>query len=322
MRGKNLKRLVLSLVFLWTHSAHLHAAFPQREVRLIVPFPAGGSTDVLTRLVSARLSEMWRHPVIVENIPGNSSVAGTQAVASAAPDGHTLLAVNAALAMNEALSRKLPYHALRSFAPVSLLARQQFVFAVPAGSRITTVGELIETSRTSRVQLNYGSSGLGSLGHLAGELLKLMTGARFTYVPHKGARHALDELAARHVAYVIVPLPRALPALKNGRIRAVAVAGTDRATALPDVPTIGASVSGYGISTWNGLLAPYGASVQVVRQINADVQTIIRKDELASLMTSLGYEPNASTPGDFQNRLRADIERYSRIVFDAGMGMP
>jgi tripartite-type tricarboxylate transporter receptor subunit TctC len=124
---------------------------------------------------------------------------------------------------------------------------------------------------------------------------------------------------AKQVSYAIVALPPALPYLKSGRLRAVAVAGNSRATVLPDVPTIGASVAGYGVSTWIGLLAPYGASVQLVRTVNADIQTIMRRPDLVELLGSLGYEAKASTPGDFQNRLRADIERYSRIVFDAGM---
>lgn len=317
-----LKRAVLAVLALG-YSALLSAAhFPQREVRVIVPFPAGGSTDVLTRHISGRLSRLWGVPVVVENIPGASSVSGTRAVAEAPPDGHTLLAANAALAMNEALARKLPYHALRSFAPISLLARQQLVLAVPAASHITTVAELIEAARGAPAKLVYGSSGSGSLGHLSGELLKLMTGTHSTYVPHKGARQALEQLAAKHLAYAIVPVPRALPYLRKRQIRAVAVAGTNRATALPDVPTIGATVAGYGISTWTGLLAPYGASVSLVRKINTDVQSVIRSEKLAAVLASLGYEVAGSSPGDFQNRLRADIERYSRIVFDSGMGIP
>lgn len=317
-----LKRAVLAILALG-YSGFLSAAdFPQREVRVIVPFPAGGSTDVLTRHVSGRLARLWGVPVIIHNIPGASSVSGTRAVAEAAPDGHTLLAANAALAMNEALARKLPYHALRSFAPISLLARQQLVLVVPAASRITTVAELIESARKAPAKLAYGSSGVGSLGHLSGELLKLMTGTHSTYVPHKGARETLERLAAESLAYAIVPVPRALPYLKKAQIRAVAVAGTNRATALPDVPTIGATVSGYGISTWTGVLAPYGASVSLVRRINADIQSVIRNEKLAAVLASLGYEAAGSTPGDFQNRLRADIERYSRIAFDSGMGIP
>lgn len=317
-----LKRAVLGVIAFGCSAFLFAADFPQREVRVIVPFPAGGSTDVLTRHVSGRLSRLWGFPVVVQNIPGASSVSGTRAVAEAAPDGHTLLAANAALAMNEALARKLPYHALRSFAPISLLARQQLVLAVPAASRITTVDDLIETARRAPAKLVYGSSGLGSLGHLSGELLKLMTGTQATYVPHKGARETLERLAAESLAYAIVPVPRALPYLKKSQIRAVAVAGTNRSTALPDVPTIGATVSGYGISTWTGVLAPYGASVSLVRRINADVQSVIRNEKLAAVLASLGYEAAGSTPGDFQNRLRADIERYSRIAFDSGMGLP
>jgi len=296
--------------------------FPERTVNLVVPSPAGGSTDVLARVLTSRLAEQWGQQVVVNNVAGNSSLSGTQAVAAAPPDGHTLLVANATLAINEALSRDLPYHALRSFAPVSLLAGQHLVLAVPGNSRIRGVGELIAEARSSPVALPYGTAPVGNLSHLAGELLKLMSSVNVVNAAPLKTQAVLDELMAGRLAYAIVPLPTALPLVKSGRVRALAVAGSNRATALPDVPTIGASIAGYAVSTWIGLLAPHGVSVKLVRKLNADMQAVMRRPEVIEILGSLGYEPRGSTVGDFDNRLRADIERYSRIVFDAGIARP
>ncbi len=277
---------------------------------------------MLARIVSSRLSEVWRQPVLVKNAPGHPTVSGTQVVASAEPDGRTFLVVNATLAINEALYRRLPYDALRSFTPISILARQHLVIVVPASSPVTTVRDLIDAARVARAPVAYATAGAGTLAHLAGEMLKLMTSVNFTHVPSRTVANALDELTTKHVSCAIVPLARVLPHVKSRQVRAIAVAGGDRATALPDVPTVGASVAGYDVSTWTGLLAPYGVSVPLVRKLNSDVQAVLRMPDMVELLASLGYEPTSSTPDAFQNRLRADIERYSRIVFDAGMRFP
>jgi tripartite-type tricarboxylate transporter receptor subunit TctC len=301
----------------------LHAGdVPSGPVQLVVPFAPGGSVDVLARVVSLRLAEAWHQPVLVQNLPGHPARSGTQVVASAEPDGRTFLVANASLAMNEALHRRLPYDALRSFTPISILVRQHLVFVVHGSSRVTTIADLIESARSPAPPLTYATSGAGTLAHLAGELLKLMSSRNFVHVPSRTARTELDELMLKRVSYAIVPLPRALPHVKSGRVRAIAVAGSGRASALPEVPTVGATVAGYGVSTWIGLLAPYGMSVPAVRTLSADVQAVVRRPDMIELLASLGYEPTSSTPDAFQNRLRADIERYSRIVFDAGMRLP
>jgi tripartite-type tricarboxylate transporter receptor subunit TctC len=317
---KRLVSTVAGLLLAWSCALHAtdHAPLP---VSLIVPFPAGGSTDVLARVVSSRLADVWRQPVVVENMPGHPTISGTQSVANAEPNARTFLVANATLAINEALYRRLPYDALRSFAPISLLARQHLVFVVHAGSPVNTTAQLIDLARGGRAPVLYASAGNGSLSHLAGELLKLMTSGNFVHVPAGNPAAALDQVTAKHVACAIVALPRALPYLKSGRLRAIAVAGSHRATAVPDVPTIAGNVAGYNISTWIGLLAPYGVSVTTVRKLNADLQLVMRRPELVELLDGLGYEATSSTPHDFQNQLRADIERYSRIVFDAGIRM-
>ena len=211
---------------------------------------------------------------------------------------------------------------MRSFAPVSLLAGQHLVLAVQGSSTIYSVDELIAKARNSPAALLYGTAPIGSLSHLAGELLKLMSSANVVNAAPINTRAVLDELMANRLAYAIVPLPTTLPLVKSGRVRAIAVAGSNRATALPEVPTIGASIAGYGVSTWIGLLAPHGVSVKLVRKLNADMQAVMRRPDVIEMLGSLGYEPRGSSVGDFDNRLRADIERYSRVVFDAGIARP
>ena len=296
----------------------LAAAFPDKPVHLVVPYPAGGSSDVLARVLSARLAELWGQPVIVENMPGGGSVFGTHTVSKAAPDAHTLLAGNATLAINEALSQKLPYHALRDFAPISLTARQHTALIVQASSPFTTVRQFADAAR-AKPNLTYGSAGHGAVGHLAGELFKVMTAANITHVAYNGTRQAINELIANHVSCVMIALPAAMPYVKSGRLRVLALADARRAPMLPNVPTLGESVPGYEVESWYGVLAPYGVSVPLVRRMNADLNTVLNKPDFREQLLSLGYEATASTPGDFQSRLASDIERYSRITVAVGI---
>jgi tripartite-type tricarboxylate transporter receptor subunit TctC len=297
------------------------SAFPDKPVRLVVPYRVGGSSDVVARLLSVRLAELWGQPVTVDNVPGTASIYGTHSVANAQPDGHTLLVGNSALAINEALSRNLPYHALRDFAPISLAARQQVALVVNAGAPFYSFTQLRDAARAKPGQLSYGSAGPGAVGHLAGELLKHVTATNITHVAYSGNRQALRELIANHITYAMIGLPSAMRHVTAGRLRVLAVAGSARAEALPEVPTIGESVPGYEVNNWIGILAPYGATVTLVREINAHLVRVINKPDIKELLSGLGYEPLSSTPGEFHYRLAADIERYSRIVAAAGISL-
>ena len=212
------------------------AAFPEKPIHVVVPYPAGGSSDVLARVISLKLAELWGQPVIVDNVPGGASIFGTQMVSKAAPDGHTMLLGNAALAINEALAQKLPYHALRDFAPISLAAKQHMALVVQAGSPFTVVRQLADSARAKPSQLTYGSAGHGAVGHLAGELFKLMTVTNLTHVPYNGTREAVNELIAKHVSCALIALPAVMPHVKSGQLRVLALADPRRAQTLPHVP--------------------------------------------------------------------------------------
>jgi tripartite-type tricarboxylate transporter receptor subunit TctC len=295
------------------------AGFPDRPVSLVVPYSAGGSSDIVARLLSLRLADLWGQPVLVENVPGTASVHGTRQVAKAPPDGHTLLAGSAALAINEALSRTLPYHALHDFAPISLVARQHVALVVNAGASFQGVAQLLEAARVRPGSVSYGSPGPGTIYHLAGELFSVVTGANVANVTYNGANQTIRELLAGHVSCAMVALPSAMPYVQAGRLRVLGVAGSQRAQALPEVPAIGETVQGYEVNNWTGILAPYGATVALVRKINADLNTVISRANFKAQLASLGYDADASTPGEFQNLLAADIERYARIVAAAGL---
>jgi tripartite-type tricarboxylate transporter receptor subunit TctC len=309
-------------------SPHDVAAFPNRTVTIVVPFPAGGSSDVLARVLSLRLAEYWGQDVVVENRAGGASVHGTQAVAQAPADGYTLLAANAALAINEALSRRLPYHAARDFAPISLVARQPLALVTRAGSPLTSVSALMHAARERPGQITYGSPGHGSVGHLAGELLKLVTGVNLVHVPSAGPRKLLlnlkdgVNLKDGELSVAFLGLPTAMPHVRSGHLRLLGVTGSRRAEAVADVPAIAETFPGFVVDNWIGIVAPYGVSVQLVRSINGSVTAIARRPEFRMQLSSLGYEAVGSTPGQFQSRISVDIERYSRIVAAAGITMP
>jgi tripartite-type tricarboxylate transporter receptor subunit TctC len=312
----------LALLCAWPLACGHATPFPGKPVTIIVPYPAGGSSDVLARVLSQRLAEQWGQDVLVDNRPGNDSVAGTQAAARAPADGHTLLAVNAALAINEALSRRLPYHALRDFVPISLIARQPVVLVTHAESSFASVAQLRDAAQERPGHLTYGSIGHGSVGHLAGELFKRAAGVSLAHVTYPGMRQGLKELKAGRITVAFVPLPVAMPHVRNGALRLVAIANSRRAEAFSEVPTIAETFPGFEIDNWIGLLAPYGVSVRRVRSIHATVTMIVGAHEFRMLMASLGYEAVGSTPGQFHDRLAADIERYSRAIHTVGIRAP
>jgi tripartite-type tricarboxylate transporter receptor subunit TctC len=292
-------------------------AFPDKPVRFIVPYREGGSSDVVARLLSVRLAELWGQPIAIENLPGSRSTFGTQQVATAEPDGHTLLVANAGLAINEALSNKLPYHPLRDFAPISLVATQYLALVLNTNAPFTSLAQLISFAQVKGRQMSYGSAGHGTVGHLAGELLRLGMSTNLNHVAYGGARQAIRELMGNHVSCAMLPLSSVMPYVSAGRLRVLAVTNKTRAEALPEVPTVGESIPGYEVNNWVGILAPYGATVTLVRNINANVAAVVNKPAFKELLSTLGYEAVSSTPGELQMRLTGDIERYSRIVFAA-----
>jgi len=297
------------------------ADFPQRPIRMIVPFVAGGSSDIVARIMGQRLSEKWGQQVVVDNRPGGGTIIGTELAAKSAADGYTLVTANVAFAINEALPRKLPYHALRDFEPVLLIARQPTILAASPAFPARNITELVELAKSKSAQIAYGSSGVGTIGHLAGELLKQMTAIPLTHVPYKGGGQLVTEVLGNQVPLGIMGLPPAMPHIKAGRLKALAVTDGKRAAALPDVPTIGESVPGFEVNNWIGILAPGGTPRGIVTKLYEDTSAVLKLEPTTKSLTEQGFEIWDGSPADFYKLIDSDVKKYSAVVKSAKIGV-
>jgi tripartite-type tricarboxylate transporter receptor subunit TctC len=290
-------------------------------VRLIVPFPAGGSSDIVARLLSQRLTHVWNQEVQVDNRPGGASVLGTQLAVQSPPDGHTLVTANVSLTINEALRPNLPYSALRDLIPITLVARQHTVVVAHPDFPASSIVELVELAK-SRPPLAYYSSGPGSVGHLAGALMGVAGGGQVSHASRVSGRRMLSAATANPGSFAIVGLPAVISHVRAGKLKALAVTDGRRADALPDVPTVGETLPGFEVNNWIGILAPYGISVPLVRRIHTDIVAVVRTPEFHDLLASQGDYARGSTPGEFKSRLTTDIERFTRHISAVGVSIP
>ena len=310
MKLKNL----LCLLLLCAGAAHAQS-FPTKPVRLIVPFAAGGSTDIIARVVATKLNEMWGSPVLVDNRAGGSTVIGTDIVAKAAPDGHTLLVTPAPFTIVPSLIPKLPYDPARDFEPITLINTTPLVVVVHPGVPAKSIKELIALARARPGALNYGSSGSGGSNHLAGELFNAMAGVKMVHVPYKGNAPALTDLVGGHVDVVFNGLTSALPFIKSGRLRALGMTSLNRSATLPQVPTLDeAGLKGFQAVAWNGLTAPARTPKDVVAKVNADVLKVIRSPELVEKLRAEGSDPVGNTPEQYARFLREEIAKWSKVI--------
>ncbi|QCI62953.1 Bug family tripartite tricarboxylate transporter substrate binding protein [Phreatobacter stygius] len=297
------------------------AAFPDRAVRIIVPFPAGGSNDVIARLIGQRLSEIWKQPVVIENRPGAGGNIGTEAVVRADPDGYTLLVTAPGpLVINPALYANLAFKPLDDLAPVALVANVPIVLAVNPQVGATTVAELIALAKAQPGKLLFGSSGNGTTNHLAGELLKTLAGINIAHVPYRGAAPAMSDLIAGHIPILFDNLPAVRPQVAGGKIRALAVAGAARSPLYPELPTmIEAGVAGFDASAWFGLSAPAKTPPEVMKVLVDTVTTILREPETVAKFAELGAEPGALFGAAFGEYLRTETTKWAGIVRSAAV---
>jgi tripartite-type tricarboxylate transporter receptor subunit TctC len=295
-------------------------AYPSKAVRLIVPFAAGGSTDIIGRTVAQKLSEMWGQPVLVDNRPGGSTVIGTDAVAKAAPDGYTLLVTPAPFTIVPGLIARLPYDPARDFEPITLINTTPLVVVVHPGVPARSIKELIALAKARPGALNYGSSGSGGSNHLAGELFNAMAGVKMVHIPYKGNAPALADLVGGHVDAVFNGLTSAMPLIKSGRLRALAVTSIARSGALPDMPTLDElGLKGFQAVAWNGLSAPARTPKEVIGRINADVLKVVRSPDLLERLRAEGSDPVGNSPAEYAAFLREEIAKWARVIKTAGV---
>lgn len=293
--------------------------YPSRPVRFIVPFPPGGGNDIVGRIVAQRLNDALGVPVVVDNRGGAGGTIGTDITSKAPPDGHTMLVNNISLAVNATLIPKLPYDTLKDLAPVTLLGRQPNVVVVHPGVPAGSVKELLALARAKPGQLTYGSGGIGTASHLATELLELMTQTDLIHVPYKGLGPALTDLMGGRVHVIISTLASALPQLKAGKMKPLAVTTATRSSFLPELPTMNeAGVKGYEFSTWYGLLVPGATPKPVVERLNAAAVKVLQAPALKEQFASQGLEPTPSTPAEFSAYLRSEVAKWGKVIKASG----
>ena len=295
--------------------------YPNKALRLIVPFPPGGGNDILARSVGQRLAEAIGQQVIVDNRGGAGGLIGAELAAKAVPDGYTIfLASIGNLAFMPALHAKLPYDPVRDFAPLTLLATSAFIMVVNPSLPAKSVKELIALARAKPGQINYGSSGQGSSLHLTGEIFKLATSTDLVHVPYKGSAPALTDLIAGQVQIMFGTMPPTLPHVKTGKLRALGVSGTKRSVAAPEVPTIAeAGVPGFEVLNWYGIVAPSKTPAAIVQRLNGElVKTLTAREMIESLGTQ-GLEAAGGTPERFGVFIKSEIAKYAKVIKAAGI---
>ncbi len=309
----------IALAWVWAASllgAGVAAAqYPVKPVRMVVPFAPGGGTDVIARHLAARMSESLKRQIVVDNRAGANGIVGSEIVANAPADGYTLLFVSSPHTVNPSLYAKLPYDTVRDFAPVSMAATSPYVLVAHASLPVRNVQELIALAKARPGQIDYGSGGSGSSGHLATELFNQMAGIRMREIPYRGAGPALAAVLGGQVALVFGNALTVKPHILSGRLRALGVAGTKRSAAAPGVPTIAESgLPGYSADAMLGMLAPARTPRAVIDLLNAEAHKALRTPEMAEAMKNVGVDVVLSTPEEFGRMIEAEMQRWGKLV--------
>lgn len=294
--------------------------YPSRPLRLVVPFPPGGSTDIVARLVAQKLGEALGQPMIVDNRAGAGGMIGAENVAKSPADGYSLLlASSGPIAIVPALQPKLGYDSVRDFAPISIIATIPTMLVVNEKVPARSVSELIALAKARPGQLNFASTGVGATPHLAGEVFKSMAGVDIGHVPYKGSAPALTDLMGGQVDMMFEQIPAVLPHVQSGKLRALAVGSARRVAALPDLPTISESgLSGFDVVSWFGIMAPAGTPAPIVARLHAELAKIMRMPDVSEKLASLGAEPQASTPQAFGQTIVAELPKWAEIIRKSG----
>ena len=309
-----------ALLLILCASAALGQGYPNKPVRVVVPFTAGSATDILARTYGQKLSEMWSQPVVVDNRPGAGGTIGAAVVAKSAPDGYTLLVHSAAQAYNPSIYPNLPYDTVKDFIDIVPLGGQPNVLVVAPSAGVKTVAELIAQAKQKPGQLNFGSAGTGSGTHINGEKFKLAAGIDVVHIPYKGTPEALTDTIAGRVTYFFSPISAALPFVRDGKLVALAVSTAKRSSALPNVPTVAeAGLPGFDYSLWVGMFAPAGTPPDVVDKIARDVRTVAQSTDVKERFAALGAEPMPMTSSEFKQFVEGEIADSAKVVKAAGI---
>jgi tripartite-type tricarboxylate transporter receptor subunit TctC len=292
------------------------AKYPQKSVRLLVPFAPGGGTDIVARIIAQRASESLGQAVVVDNRPGAGGTLGAELAVRAAPDGYTLIMVSGSYATNAALY-KLPYDPVKDIEPIVMIGESGFVIALNPGVPIKSVSELISHTKANPGKLNYGSTGTGGITHLATAMFELMSATRMTHIPYKGTGPALTALLGNEVQLLFGSFPATIPHIKSGRLRGIGVTTEKPSPLLPGIPPVGETVKGYEVVLWYGIWGPRGLSPDIVKLWNQEVAKIIRGKDMQERLSGEGIDPAGGPPAQFLEAIRRDVEKWRRVVKEA-----
>ena len=294
-------------------------AFPAKPVRIISPYPPGGGNDTLARTLAPRLAEHLHQQVIVDNRPGANTIIGSETAARAAPDGYTMVLVPNVHAINPYLYPKLPYDPVKDFAAITLVGTSPLVVVLHPSVPVKDMGGLIGLARARPGQVQYGSSGNGSVGHVGVALLESMTGTKLQHIPYKGTAPMLVDVMNGQLSFTFGSALGVLPHVKSGRLRAIAVTSAQRSPALPQLPTVAESgVPGYAFILWYGLLAPAGVPTDIVARLNADVRKVLDDPDVRGRLAAQGVDASPGTPQQFASLIAADLKKYAKVVPQTG----
>jgi len=313
------KHVIVALVAMLSIGATWAQDYPARPIRLVVPFAAGGGTDIISRIFAQVLTEQLGATVVVENVGGAGGTIGTAQAAKAMPDGYTLLSATPAITINPHIQKNIPYGVLRDFVPVVQITASPFVLVVNKDLPVTSVRDLIELARGKPGAISYGSAGIGSTAFLGGELFKALAGIEFTHIPYRGAGPALIDLIAGRIQVQFENAPVVLGHIASGELKAIAVGTARRSAILPDLPAIAETLPGYEATSWLGILAPAATPRAIVERLNAAINKGLGDSAIQKRLRDLGVERVGGTPEEFGAYLRAKVEETDRVAKAAGL---
>ena len=312
-------RGILALAAVVAATAGHAQGFPSRTVRLISPFPPGGGNDTMCRTIQPKLSALLGQQVIVDNRGGANTIIGTEALARSAPDGYTIELVPNVLAINPALYAKLPYDAIRDFTPITLVGESPMVVTVHPSLPARNVNDLLALARRHPGEVQYGTSGTGSVGQMSVVQLEQLTGTRFLHIPYKGTAPMLIDVINGQLTFTFASALGVMPHVRSGRLRAIAITSAKRSPALPQLPAIAESVPGYSFILWYGLIAPAGVPQDIVQRLNSDIGKVLNDPEVRSKLAQQGVEASPTSAKEFADLIASDLKKYALLVKQAGL---
>jgi tripartite-type tricarboxylate transporter receptor subunit TctC len=325
MQGKRLSLGCVAAALLscgmFSNTLAAEAGYPQRPIRFVIPQSPGGASDTVGRVVALKLSEILGQPLVIDNRPGATGNVGAELVKNAPADGYTMLLTAANLVTSPGLYQRVPFDPIRDFAPVSQLAQSPNVWIVHPSFAARTMKELIDIARSKPGQIDFSSSGLASTQHLAGELLNFMAGIKLVHIPYKGGGPALIDLLGGRVPVMVSSLPSAIPHIKTGKARGLAVTSAKRSSAMPELPTVAeaAGFAGYDAVTWQGLVLPAAVPPAIIARVAGATIKVVALNDVKERLLGLGYEPVGGTPREFASFISAELDRWPKVIKAAGI---